>query len=214
MSPPYLEIFDKTRLATLAKFGKFPASIVLGGGSALCLQLGHRKSYDFDLFYSKPLTSKFFNLVKKVFGQNFEKLIDNQDQLAILTKSGVEITFLHYYYSALFPLVFTQFIPLYSIKDIALDKAHTIGRRGVWRDYVDLYFILMRNYIDLKTILKLGKKKFGPAFAAKLFLEQLTYFGDIEDFTIEYVGKEYKPGKIQEYFRELVKNYLKDLKAA
>ena len=212
MSPLYLEIFDKTRLEILSKFGKFPAQLVLGGGSALSLQIGHRKSYDFVAFYPKPLSSQFFSVVTKIFGENLEKLIDTEDQLSIILDNQIEITFLHYYYSALFPLVSTEFIPFYDIRDIALDKAHTIGRRGVWRDYVDLYFLLKDGHITLKDLLSLGKKKFGPAFAPKLFLAQLTYFGDIQDFTVEYIRKEYKPKKIQEYFKTLVQSYLKFLK--
>lgn len=101
----------------------------------------------------------------------------------------------------------TKFIPLYDLKDIALDKARTIGRRGIWRDYVDLYFLLKGKQIQLKELLELSKKKFGADFAPKLFLEQLTYFGDIEDYTIEYVGQKINSEEIKKFLKEKVKQF-------
>lgn len=94
MSPLHFEIFDQSRLTILTKFHQFKEKLILGGGSALCLQLGHRKSYDFDLFSSKPITPQFFHQITKVLGKNLEKLIDTQDQLSIILKNQVEITFL------------------------------------------------------------------------------------------------------------------------
>lgn len=179
----------------------------MGGGSALCLQIGHRKSYDFDIFSPKPLTPQFFHQVTEVLGKNLEKLVDTQDQLNLLLKNKIGITFLHYYYHPLFPLVPTEFIPLYDARDIALDKANTIGRRGLWRDYVDLYFLLKKGDVRLKELLKLGKKKFGAAFAPKLFLEQLTYFGDIEEYTIEYVSRQINPEEIKKFLVNAVKQF-------
>lgn len=207
MSKLYLEIFNKSRLAILAKFEKFNTRLVLGGGSALCLQLGHRKSYDFDIFLTNPLTPQFFQQVIQVLGKNLEKLVDTQDQLCIVLEEKVEITFLHYYWPPLFPLIPTQFISLYDPKDIGCDKARTLGRRNVWRDYVDLYFLLKGQFLTLESLWKLSEKKFGPEFALKLFLEQLTYFGDIKEYTIEYVGPPINSKEIKEFLRNEVKQF-------
>jgi predicted nucleotidyltransferase component of viral defense system len=191
----------------LSKLRNFPEKVVLGGGTACCLQLGHRKSYDFDIFLKKPLSPQFFHQVTRIFGMNLEKLVDTQDQLSILLENKVELTFLHYYYSPLFPVISTKFIPIYDLKDIALDKAYTLGRRGIWRDYVDLYFLLKEKHLTLKELLKLGKKKFRAGFAPKLFLEQLTYFGDIKDYTIEYIGREINHAEIKRFLRNEVKQF-------
>ncbi|OGD86590.1 hypothetical protein A2164_03490 [Candidatus Curtissbacteria bacterium RBG_13_35_7] len=72
-----------------------------------------------------------------------------------------------------------------------------------------MYFLLKNGHINLKDLLDLSRKKFGSVFAPKLFLEQLTYFGNVKDFTIEYIAKEYEPNEIQQYFKKLIKNYIK-----
>ena len=51
------EIFDPDRTEIFQKLKPFNRIGVLAGGSALALQLGHRKSFDFDIFISKPLST-------------------------------------------------------------------------------------------------------------------------------------------------------------
>ena len=40
----------------------------------------------------------------------------------------------------MFKPIKTDSMDLMDIKDIATNKAYTIGRRPKWRDYVDIYF--------------------------------------------------------------------------
>lgn len=48
----HLELLDKARQEVLQKLIPVTANFVLGGGTALTLQLAHRKSFDFDFFSS------------------------------------------------------------------------------------------------------------------------------------------------------------------
>jgi len=68
---------------------------------------------------------------------------------------------------------------IFDIRDLATAKAYAIGKRGVWRDYFDVYFLLKSGELDLKRLLKMSKKRYGSLFSEKLFLEQLCYFDDI-----------------------------------
>lgn len=55
----------------------------------------HRKSFDFDLFSSEPITPKILPDVERVFGsQKVNPSINNQDELTIFVNE-VKITFLH-----------------------------------------------------------------------------------------------------------------------
>ena len=101
-------------------------------------------------------------------------------------------------------------LDILSPRDLASNKAYVIGRRGAWRDYVDLFFLL-KNGVEFEKVITETKKRFGGAFSEKLFLEQLTYFGDLSDFTVDYLGKNYEPEEIQEYFKKLVSDFVHNL---
>lgn len=48
MSSIHLEILDKDRQKVFKKLRVFKQKAILGGGTALALQLNHRVSFDFD----------------------------------------------------------------------------------------------------------------------------------------------------------------------
>ncbi|RLC34395.1 hypothetical protein DRH14_03105 [Candidatus Shapirobacteria bacterium] len=95
------------------------------------------------------------------------------------------------------------------IFDLATAKVYAVGRRSVWRDYFDLYFILKNNYIGLDESLLMTETRYGSVFSQKLFMEQLAYFGDIKDFSIEYgLGqKKIDLDEVKSYLLKVVKNY-------
>jgi hypothetical protein len=76
-----------------------------------------------------------------------------------------------------------------SIREIAATKAYTIGRRGSFKDYVDLYFVLRDGHTTLDEIMKLASEKYGDAFNSRLFLEQIVTLDDLQDKEIEFLGK-------------------------
>jgi len=64
----------------------------LAGGTALSLQITHRKSFDFDVFVGKEIDNKLRLEVKKVFG-NVDFYVNSSDQISFATKRGINITF-------------------------------------------------------------------------------------------------------------------------
>lgn len=69
----------------------------------------------------------------------------------------------------------------------------------------------MRNKFSLKSIIRGTQNKFGDAFSEKLFLAQLAYFGDIKDFTIEFVDKKLLPKAIEKFLANQLKQCKKDV---
>ena len=99
---------------------------------------------------------------------------------------------------------------IFDIRDLATAKAYAIGRRGVWRDYFDVYFLLKSGEFDLDRLLKMSKKRYGSLFSEKLFLEQLCYFDDIKDYSIEWVKGQGKVGEeeVKEYLIKVVSEFV------
>lgn len=87
-----------------------------------------------------------------------------------------------------------------SIKEIAATKAYTIGRRGSYKDYVDLYFVLKDQHASLKEIIEIAEKKYGADFNGRLFLEQLVYLEDIQDTEILFLKEHVTKNQIGEFF--------------
>jgi predicted nucleotidyltransferase component of viral defense system len=100
---------------------------------------------------------------------------------------------------------------LFSVKDIAIKKAYTIGRRGEYRDYFDLYTILKREVISLLGLIRDTKKIYGSIFEEKIFLQQLVYFDDLLTFEIISANQDSitPPEVVKQFFERLVNDYTK-----
>lgn len=210
ISKLHLELLDKKRQEILQKLIPFTSGFVLGGGTALALQLTHRKSFDFDFFSSFPIQKNFLEKLSKAFAiENI--VIDTSDELTFFAE-GIKITFLYYPFKSLFADIKAEGgLRIFPVKEIALQKAYTIGRRGEYRDYFDLYTILKQELISLKEIITGAKHIYNGAFDEKLFLEQLVYYGDLSNFEVIPVISTplLNPEEIKQYFEILVKTYIK-----
>ncbi|MGI8419107.1 MAG: nucleotidyl transferase AbiEii/AbiGii toxin family protein [Candidatus Levyibacteriota bacterium] len=208
----HLEILSKERQKLLEEIVPYTKGFILGGGTALALQLNHRQSYDFD-FFSTPLLAK--NLLEKLSQTILITTIavDSRDELTFFTKDGIKVTFLHYPFGYAFPIKkLENGLNLFSVKDIAIKKAYTIGRRGEYRDYFDLYTILKDDHISLEELSRETKKIYGSIFEEKIFLEQLVYFKDLQNFDILPVSAVSiaSPKVVESFFNNLVSKYLKE----
>jgi len=208
MSSIHLELLDKNRQSVFEGLGVFRDEGTLAGGTALSLQIEHRHSFDFDIFLEREIKRRDFLKLKNAFEIKSVEL-STPDQLTVATAEGISITLVHYFYKPLFEKVPTSSLPLYSVEDIAPDKAFTIGRRALWRDYVDLFFILKLGYLDIFELIQHCQKKFGVEFNPKLFLEQLVYFEDLEITRISFIKEGYAPEEIRNFLKNQVEKFKK-----
>lgn len=203
------EVLDSKRKELLEKLVPYTKGFVLGGGTALALQIAHRKSFDFDFFSTSSIKR---NLAEKLSGgiEIANISVDSADELTFFTKNGVKITFLYYPFAHAYPLEkLENGLALFSIGDIAVKKVYTIGRRGEYRDYYDLYTILKHNYITFEQLIAKAKKVYGSVFEEKIFFEQLVYFGDLLNFEIIPSSKGLdNPKEVKSFFEGLVKKYI------
>ena len=192
-----------TKLAALKHVG------ILAGGTALAFQLKHRSSFDFDIFTSKKIPTDLAWEIKKIFGK-IKVIKDSENELTFFTPKKVKITFFYYPFKPLYKIIRTSSISIFDWKDISADKAYTLGRRPIYRDYVDIFFLIRKGHKLENTVLD-AKQKFEGLFSEKLFLEQLTYFSDIQDFEIEFFEESFQPEEIKLFFEKTVKQYTENI---
>ena len=206
MSKIYLGLLDSARQKVFHQLRMFEQDGYLAGGTALALQLNHRKSVDFDVFVKKPINSSLRRKIKTIFGdQPYE--VNTTDQITFPLSVGIEITFLYYWYPHIRPLVLTTSLSLASVDDIIADKAHTLGRRALWRDYVDLFVVMKQHDMNIDHIITLASQKFEGEFVKEQFLEQISYFDDIAVVPVEFIARSYTPEEIKTFLTTQVEEY-------
>lgn len=167
-----------------SKLTVFKEDFYLAGGTALALQIGHRVSVDLDLFSQHPIKKTLLARVEGIYKEMpMEILVNNSRELTILIQE-VKHTFLHYPFPVILPFTEDKIINLLSSKEILATKAYTIGRRGVFKDYVDLFAGIRSGISSLQEIVSLAREKYEDAFNDRLFLEQLVYLDDITEDAI------------------------------
>lgn len=200
----HLEALSKENKDVFKKLNKF-SDFYLAGGTALALQIGHRISIDFDFFNDKEIDKNLLNKLEKVFfDKKLNISVSNPDELTIYIDQ-VKITFLKYPFSPILDLINFKGINLLNVKEIAASKAYTIGRRGSFKDYIDLYYIILEKHTDLNKIISMAEKKYGHEFNSRLFLEQLIYFEDITDEQIIFLKERTDKKIIKSFFEDKIR---------
>lgn len=178
---------------------EFAKEYYLAGGTAIAIQIGHRRSIDFDLFTHHDIKR---NAIKRAFDHNNltiqQVIYSAYDQLHLIV-NDVKMTFFSYPYSIDAPVKFQSMIQMPTLMDLAAMKAFALGGRGKWKDYVDLYFLL-KDHFDIHTLEQRAKTIFGEFFNRKLFREQLAYYADIDySETVDFVGEKIPDKEIRDF---------------
>lgn len=173
----HAEVLTADQIGLLPVLQLFRKEFYLVGGTAIALQLGHRRSIDFDLFTLKPFGSKrVLNKLEKA-GKKAHVTRRVSEQLNLVI-DGVTLTFFESPY-AVEAAVSDDVFRMPDLLSLAAMKAFALGRRSKWKDYVDLFFLL-RDRFKLAEIERQAVKIFGGEFSAKLFRAQLSYHKDID----------------------------------
>lgn len=183
----HLEILTREQVDLLPFLKKFRRHFILVGGTAIALHLGHRRSIDFDLFTNKKINPDL--IFDKISDKNLkiEKVQVRKEHNYTMMIRGVQFTFFYYPFSLSATTIVKDSCRIPSLLDLSAMKAHALGGRGKWKDYVDLYFIL-KDHFTLAQISKRAKEWFQGEFNERLFRQQLSYFDDVNySQTVEYL---------------------------
>lgn len=183
------EILTSEQVALLPALKKFSKQFGMVGGTAIALHLGHRRSVDFDLFTNEKFSNATVRRTLSTFGKIDAIIYDEVGQYT-LSANGVRWTFFEYPYVIHYSQKLDSIVRIPDLLTLAAMKAHALGRRAKWKDYVDMYFIL-KNHHKLIEIIDVAKKIFKQEFNEKVFRSQLAYFKDM-DYSEEVI---YMPGR-------------------
>lgn len=203
----FYNILDTNRKKLLQFLTPFKQHYYLAGGTGLALQIGHRKSEDFDFFTSRPFsTADLFREVQEhLIKYTLVKVQDEENTLTILVNNTMKISFFYYPYPLIKPILEEEYCKIASVIDIGCMKLSTIISRATLKDYIDLYFILKR--ISLKKLLDSSKKK-HPTVDTNLALKSLVYFDDVSADPMEFIpGHTVSFDQVKTFLTNEVKKY-------
>lgn len=182
----YWKTIDKPRKKLLDQLLALPElqDFYLAGGTGLSLELGLRKSNDFDFFSEANFNAgALLASIEKATHRKAE-VVTLLEGTCDLTLSGVQVSFFFYPHPLLKPLVRDPSYPLLklaSVEDIAAMKVSAIGGRGEKKDFYDLYQILQKKKLGAADLLRLLDQKYGPkGWNAAHYLMAFSYFEGAE----------------------------------
>jgi predicted nucleotidyltransferase component of viral defense system len=198
-------VLDKKRKRLLPLFKIFKKDFYLAGGTGLALQLGHRKSYDFDFFSEERFdeTKLFKKIISNLGDHQVQKTLADKSSLFVVFDNKINVNFLYYRYPLIKPTIKTKYISLASLEDIACMKLLAISERIEFKDYVDIYYILKR--IPLKKLIIFFEKKIKDV-DVNFILKTLVDFREVEIEPLEFMpSKKVNLEKIKKFIIQQIK---------
>lgn len=180
----HISTVEPSTLELLKKLQQLPIlrDTRLVGGTALALQLGHRKSIDLDFFGQVDVSSQ--DLQEALRSTGTLTVLKESKNIHIYVLNGIKIDIVNYTYPWLDDVICDNDIRLASPKDIAAMKITAIIGRGTRKDFADIYFLLRRY--SLKFILDCYQQKY-PDSSTFMAMKSLAYFDDAEEEPMPYM---------------------------
>ena len=173
----YLETVESSSLELLKKLQRLPVleQTRLVGGTALALQLGHRKSIDLDFFGTVDCEAEY--LRESIAGIASLTILKESPHIHIYIVDGIKVDIVNYKYPWLDDVVLEQGLRLASVSDIAAMKITAIIGRGTKKDFIDIAFLL--HHFSLEEILHFYAAKYNDS-SVFMAMKSLAYFDDAE----------------------------------
>lgn len=175
----------------------------LAGGTALALQVGHRRSLDLDFFTDK----------KSFHAERVERLLSaagvwrttrKQEGTLYGELDKAKISFIAYpFFLHKEPLLHAGTVSLLSPKDIAVMKIIAISQRGKKRDFFDLYWLSL-NTQPLSSSIAAVHKQYTVRTNLTHILKSLVYFDDAENDPEPVISFDASWKKVKQFFTKEV----------
>lgn len=172
------------------------SDFVLVGGTALALQIGHRKSIDLDFFGKSEIEEASFLNSLSQYGK--VKTLRKSKNVLITLVNNIKVDFVNYAYPLIKPAKTTNNIRIASKEDIGAMKLNAITGRGSKKDFIDLFFLL--KAYSLNQLLDFYKNKFADG-SEFLLMKSLLFFEDADE--------EETPEMLMDYNWEEIKSVIK-----
>ena len=179
---PHLEVLPEAQRRLWAELRAVPGEFTLYGGTAIALQLGHRKPIYFDFFGCREI-----DVIALERGLPFlaraEVIQREKNTLtAIVDRGGpIRVCFvgLRKLPRLAAPIVADDNgVKVASLLDLAGTKALVAQVRAAVEDYIDMDALIRAGGVSLSSALAAGKILYGRSFNPEITLKALSYFGD------------------------------------
>ncbi len=182
----------------------------LAGGTALALQVGHRKSFDLDFFTHE----KDFNqqVIASHFPTDHWKTERVYQGTLFGELEGAKVSFISYpFFIARQPFISYQSINVLQSRDIGVMKILAMSQRGRKRDFVDLYW-LVHHVEPLRWFMDHLKDQIPDvAHDYHHIIKALTYFDDAEKDEMPELNFHANWRTIKKFFQDEAKKLARDL---
>ena len=183
---PLLDILPQPQKNLWPELKQVPETFILYGGTAIALQIGHRKSVDFDFFGSEVFDpDELLRSMPCLSNADVTQRSKNTLSVRIDRDGKVALSFFGLpEIGHVTPPLITQdgTIKVASLIDLAGMKASVVQKRAEWKDYVDLD-ALMDAGISLPMALSAGQIIYKNQFNPQITLKALSYFDDVNGIT-------------------------------
>ena len=183
----------------------FISPFYLAGGTALALQMGHRKSVDLDFFsQTDEVHERTRQRIIRAIAERDGQVIENVDGNLLLLVDDVRVGFFSYGYKLLESYGQLENVNVASILDIGLMKLDAVIGRGSRKDFFDLYVIA--EQCPLEELLQAGAKKYPTSRDfALMAVESFVLFDNAERDIQPELMIDVTWGEVREYFTEQAK---------
>lgn len=181
-------------------------SWVLGGGTGLALQIGHRYSEDLDFFHRDSFEP--MELVNRLAEVGDVRIQSRAADTLHAVLDGLRLSFLRAHPPLLFTGTAYRGLLLADPRDMAVMKVIAIGGRGSRKDFVDLYFHLTGG-TTLESVLALVRRRFTDVDPNEYhLLKSLVYFEDAEAEPMPRMIRDVDWEEVKERMRDEVRRFV------
>lgn len=179
---PDLKVLPEAQRRLWEELRAVPVGFTLYGGTAIALQLGHRRSVYFDFFGCGAVD--VISLERALpFLARAQVVQREKDRLTAIVDRGapVKVSFVAVSRLPRFapPLISADNgLQVASLLDLAGTKSLVIQVRAAAQDYIDMDALIHAGGISLPFALAAGRKLYGKSFSPEITLKALSYFGD------------------------------------
>jgi len=171
----------------------------LVGGTALSLQLGHRISYDIDLFTRENLDKEqIFDFLNRNYNGKYQ-IHNIQNIILQISINEIKVDLVKYDYDLIEDVKKEEGIKYLGKKDISAMKLMAVANRGDQaKDFIDIYYLLKE--ITLNDMFEYYKIKYKQNDINPI-KRSLIYFDDITEsnwFSVKLLNEEINIEKIKQ----------------
>ena len=213
MSELYWKTITANMRLVLGQFAQnqIARSFYLAGGTALSLQLGHRRSIDLDFFSPSEDIPTLRPQLEAALAPLGGILADSAWGNLVYLAQNVRVGFYGYGFPLIAPTLQAEDMLLASIPDIALMKLDALLSRATRKDFYDLYFICQN--LPLQQIFPKAQQKYASIRDFEIqATKRLVFFESAENDSDPVLLQPVAWETVKEYFiqqaREIERGWL------